>query len=83
MSRLQVFALDRKGELAHAGPAEFAGDVPTRAECVRHERAWRRWRNKYVKTHPKGRYPLKDERKNGRIYRVVLADGSRVDVPCI
>lgn len=79
---LQVYAIDRKGKLAHAGTQEFTGQVPTPEECVRHEQVWRRWRNRYVREHV-GSYPLKDERRNGHIHRVVLSDGSTVDLPCV
>jgi len=82
MATPQVYAMSRDGKLAHAAPRAFAGGIPTNDECVRQERAWRRWRNKYVREHS-GSYPLKDERRNAHIYRVVLADGSTVDIACV
>jgi hypothetical protein len=73
MNTLQVFAYDNRGNLAHAGPADFAGD-PTKAECRAIERRWRRWRAEYLRAHP-GDYPLR-KRILGHVYVVRTAGGA-------
>jgi len=75
---LQVYAIGKDGKLAWAAPKEFNLDAPLQEQALRHETAWRRWRNKYVKDNP-GNYPLAD-RRNGYTHRIVLADGSTVEL---
>ena len=74
--KMQVYALTRKGKLAHAGPCDFILETPTVAECRTAERAWRKWRNAYITLHP-GSYPLRDQKRNGQIY-VVIQPNSEV-----
>jgi len=61
VTRYQIYAIDRNGEVVHAGAKDVPGTI-TVNKCKRLERAWERWRHDYIAKNP-GDYPLRQYHK--------------------
>ena len=79
--KVQIYALDAKGRLVHAGPNVIDPDKPF-AECRRLERAWRKWRRAYLAENADrllAEYgsvgPPLAERRLAKVYRLMFPDG--------
>lgn len=66
----QAYAYDKAGALVHAGPFTMRDARELEATVRKVERAWRRWRNRYLKEHPDARSSPIGDRRNGRSYVV-------------
>ncbi|MBW2006141.1 MAG: hypothetical protein JRI72_16370 [Deltaproteobacteria bacterium] len=61
VTRYQIYAIDRNGEVVHAGAKDIPGTI-TVNKCKRLESAWERWRRDYIAKNP-GDYPLRQYHK--------------------